>query len=106
MCFVAFSVQVPQAAERFDGPVFFGGVSDQKQSQATGTNFIGCIGDATLNGKIVNFVESQSELNAIFQQCPLQKSISIFNGSSVGKKKWENTWPDLICSLMCFFYIS
>ena len=84
MCFVAFSVQVPQEAEHFDGPVFFGGVSDQKLPQATGTNFIGCIGDTTLNGKIVNFVESQSVLNAVFQQCPLHKSTI---SSSIGKKK-------------------
>lgn len=84
-----FSVQVPQQAVPFDGPVYFGGVPDMKllaTASANGANFIGCIGDATLNGKIVNFAQTQSQLNAILQKCPLQKSTSIFVKPSVGKK--------------------
>lgn len=92
MFVVVFSVQVPQQAVRFDGPVFFGGVSDMKvlaATSATSTNFIGCIGDATLNGKIVNFVQSQSQLSAVLQECPLQKSTSVFVQPSIGMRKWE-----------------
>uniref|UniRef100_A0A0P4VVW3 Laminin subunit alpha n=1 Tax=Scylla olivacea TaxID=85551 RepID=A0A0P4VVW3_SCYOL len=97
--FKTYSVQVPQEAERFDGPVFFGGVSDQKLSQATGTNFIGCIGDATLNGKVVNFVESQSVLNAVFQQCPLQKSTSIFARPSVDPEVEDGSEVPIIATV-------
>ncbi|XP_050725715.1 laminin subunit alpha-like isoform X5 [Eriocheir sinensis] len=78
--FKTYSVRVPQQAVPFDGPVYFGGVPDMKllaAASATGANFIGCIGDATLNGKIVNFAQSQSQLNAMLQKCPLQKSTSV-----------------------------
>lgn len=93
-------MQVPQQAVPFDGPVYFGGVPDMKllaTASTTGASFIGCIGDATLNGKIVNFAQSQSQLNAILQKCPLQKSSSLFDKPSVGKKKWKT----LACQTSC-----
>lgn len=93
-CFFVFSVQVPQQAVPFDGPVFFGGVPDMKllaTTSAIGTNFIGCIGDATLNGKIVNFAQSQNQLNAVLQKCPLQKSTSLFVKPSIGRKELKTS---------------
>ncbi|KAF7496702.1 Laminin-like protein epi-1 [Sarcoptes scabiei] len=34
-------------------------------------NFVGCIGDVTVNYKFLNFADSNSMMNALFKKCPL-----------------------------------
>ncbi|XP_069958976.1 laminin subunit alpha isoform X2 [Cherax quadricarinatus] len=88
--FKSYAVKVAEQAVPFDGPVYFGGVPEiyniAAAASATDTNFYGCIGDATLNSKLVNFAQSQDRLNAHLQKCPLQKSSSVFEKPSVGRE--------------------
>lgn len=81
-------MSVAQQAVPFDGPVFFGGVPDEYNiaaaASATDTNFFGCIGDVTLNSKIVNFAESTDRPRALLQKCPLVRSSSHFQSSTFG----------------------
>ncbi|KAK8725473.1 hypothetical protein OTU49_010877, partial [Cherax quadricarinatus] len=91
--FKSYAVKVAEQAVPFDGPVYFGGVPEiyniAAAASATDTNFYGCIGDATLNSKLVNFAQSQDRLNAHLQKCPLQKSSSVFEKPSVEEVRAE-----------------
>lgn len=81
-------MSVAQPAVPFDGPVFFGGVPDEYNiaaaASATDTNFFGCIGDVTLNSKIVNFAESNDRPRALLQKCHLLRSSSHFQSPTFG----------------------
>ncbi|XP_069936947.1 laminin subunit alpha-like isoform X4 [Cherax quadricarinatus] len=91
--FKSYAVKVAEQAVPFDGPVYFGGVPEiyniAAAASATDTNFYGCIGDATLNSKLVNFAQSQDRFNAHLQKCPLQKSSSVFEKPSVEEVRAE-----------------
>ncbi|XP_047502805.1 laminin subunit alpha-like isoform X1 [Penaeus chinensis] len=93
--FEDFKVSVAQPAVPFDGPVFFGGVPAEYNiaaaASATDTNFFGCIGDVTLNSKIVNFAESTDRPRALLQKCHLVRSSSYFHSSTFGAGRETNT---------------
>lgn len=93
--FEDFKVSVAQPAVPFDGPVFFGGVPDEYNiaaaASATDTNFFGCIGDVTLNSKIVNFAESNDRPRALLQKCHLLRSSSHFQSPTFGAGRETNT---------------
>nr|XP_022908361.1 laminin subunit alpha-like [Onthophagus taurus] len=59
------------------GQLFIGGVPDEyiikKRNAATDKSFVGCIGDATLNGTIVNFANSTNKLGDKLGKCILDE---------------------------------
>ncbi|XP_064094479.1 laminin subunit alpha-like isoform X2 [Macrobrachium nipponense] len=87
----SYRVDVQKRAIPLDGPVFFGGVPDTYSiaaaASATDTNFYGCIGDATLNGRVVNFAQSTERPRALLQKCPIFKSTALFQTPSLGQRR-------------------
>lgn len=55
---------------RFDGPVYFGGVPNNMAGQSS-NSFSGCIGDATLNGRVIDFSVAERRERAMLQSCDL-----------------------------------
>ncbi|XP_076046327.1 laminin subunit alpha isoform X4 [Oratosquilla oratoria] len=85
-----YQVDTSIPAGEFNGPVFFGGVSEfyriDASASAIDTNFIGCIADATINGRIVNFADTEESLGAVLQSCPLaDPSSHLYEGSGIGE---------------------
>lgn len=73
---------VAEQAVPFDGPVFFGGVPDDLVSVVTSatsatSSFFGCLGDATLNGQVVNFAQAEEAVGAQLQKCSLLRASSV-----------------------------
>ena len=92
------SVEQIQQSIPFDGPLFFGGVPEYYSIDATAsavdTNFYGCIGDITVNGKVINLADTDKKPGAILQKCSIEKSSTSFKSS--GKKN------DLVWNLSKF----
>ncbi|XP_064093955.1 laminin subunit alpha-like [Macrobrachium nipponense] len=95
----SYRVDVQKRAIPLDGPVFFGGVPDTYSiaaaASATDTNFYGCIGDATLNGRVVNFAQSTERPRALLQKCPIFKSTALFQTPSLEETRPSVTHPIL-----------
>lgn len=56
-------------------PIYFGGVPDRfalaAGASATDSSFSGCIGDTTINGKLINYASSTGNQGASVSKCPL-----------------------------------
>lgn len=56
-------------------PIYFGGVPDRFSlapgASATDSSFSGCIGDTTINGKLINYASSTGNQGASVSKCPL-----------------------------------
>lgn len=56
-------------------PIYFGGLPDRfalaAGASATDSSFSGCIGDTTINGKLINYASSTGNQGASVSKCPL-----------------------------------
>lgn len=56
-------------------PIYFGGLPDRfalaAGASATDSSFFGCIGDTTINGKLINYASSTGNQGASVSKCPL-----------------------------------
>lgn len=66
-------------------PIYFGGVPDTfalaAGASATDTPFLGCIGDTTVNGKLINYASSTGNQGASIAKCPLPDGPAVATGS-------------------------
>lgn len=72
-------------------PIFFGGVPDRfalaAGASATDSSFSGCIGDTTINGKLINYASSTGNQGASVAKCPLPDA---HGGSTLKPKRIDD----------------
>ena len=59
-----------------NGPVYFGGIPKHIAPESI-VSFSGCIGDATLNGQVVDFSDTDDRPNSLLQSCDLTEEEDI-----------------------------
>lgn len=74
-----FRADKPPPLHLLYGNMYVGGVPqgfvDNTGSLSTKKAFSGCIGDATLNGSIINFANATDRRNEILGKCILDKTV-------------------------------
>ena len=86
-------------------PIYFGGVPDTFAlavgAAATDTPFLGCIGDTTVNGKLINYATSTGNQGASIAKCPLPdgSSASSGSGSPLKPKRIEDSSTSEVASV-------
>ncbi len=72
-------------------PIYFGGVPDRfalaPGASATDSSFSGCIGDTTINGKLINYASSTGNQGASVAKCPLPDALG---GSPLKPKRIDD----------------
>ncbi len=67
-------------------PIYFGGIPDnynlESGATATDTSFSGCIGDTTINGKLINYASSTGNQGASVSKCHIPDSAALGGGSA------------------------
>ena len=74
--FDVYTLDTPNSALTIPAtPIYFGGVPDRfalaPGASATDSSFSGCIGDTTINGKLINYASATSNQGASVSKCPL-----------------------------------
>jgi hypothetical protein len=65
---------------------------------ATESPFIGCIGDATVNGIFINFANATDRRGAILGKCPSADQPSVAPSRPSGISFFTSTWQMILIS--------
>ena len=74
--FDVYTLDTPDSALTIPAaPIYFGGVPEKfplaPGATTTQSSFVGCIGDTTINGKLINYASSTQNQGASVSKCPL-----------------------------------